>query len=46
MNPGMRKVAGETLLDALIPLQPVPTRISMGTHSSRRDIRFKLILAV
>jgi hypothetical protein len=32
-SPGIRKVAGETLCDELIPLQPVPIATKAGTSS-------------
>ena len=45
MNPGRRKVAGETLCEALIPLHPVPTSDSAGMIVSQRSFQFKLIRA-
>lgn len=46
MKPGNKKVAGETLCDALIPPQAVPKVTRIETVATHKRFRLKLIPAV
>jgi hypothetical protein len=42
-KPGRKKVAGETLPEALIPLQPAPdSKAKAGMIANRRNFQFNL----
>lgn len=41
-SPGSRKVAGDTLCVALMPLQPAPNKIIAGMQSIRNTFLFNL----
>jgi hypothetical protein len=42
MKPGRRKVAGEMLFEALMPLHPAPSDIIATPIASRRIFQFNL----
>ncbi len=42
MNPGSKNVAGETLRDALMPLQPVPITAKTGMIAKLRIVQLNL----
>ena len=44
MKPGMRKVAGETLLEACTPLQPEPQAMAASKTAARMHFQFKFTL--
>ena len=47
ISPGMRKFAGETLCEAFIPLQPVPSMLAETTKvASRTEFQLNRILSV
>ena len=41
-SPGRRKVAGDTLCDAFMPLHPASNSATTGIHASRRTFQFSL----